>query len=241
MLQTLKKPIRCFKRTIKPKQTLLQKAFASPKFRRLYMKYRQHEFVMDYESYFSLSNSFLTQNNTYYSSDFRLTPSDVANWEKAKFEEKILLWVVISSKGIGQVYIAPSKQAINQYIYLDKCIKKRLVPFINKYHRGDQYVFWPDLASSHYANSVQNWLEENNINFVAKSDNPANLPEVRPIEDLFAIIKRDVYRDGWSASSIKQLEQRIRSTMRKLPIDCVQKLMNSTIRRIDQVRRNGIA
>jgi len=194
------------------------------------MKYRQHEFVMDDESYFTLSNSTLTGNNTYYSSDRRLTPADVSYWEKAKFEEKLLLWIVVSSKGIGQVYIAPSKQAINQHVYLEECIKKRLVPFINKYHSGDQYVFWPDLASSHYANSVQDWLGEQSISFLAKKDNPANLPEVRPIEDLFAIIKRDVYRNGWSANNIAQLEQRIRRTLKRLPISTVQKLMRSTIR-----------
>ena len=56
--------------------------------------------------------------------------------------------------------------------------------------------------SLHYTNSVQNWLEEKDINFVAKSDNPANLPEVCPIEDLLAIIKRVVYRNAWSANGI---------------------------------------
>ena len=156
------------------------------------------------------------------------------------YKEKILLWIVISAKGIGQVYIAPSKQAINQHVYLEKCIKNRLVPFLRKYHSGGKYVFWPDLATSHYANSVQNWLSENNITVVAKADNPANVPEVRPIEDLFAYIKRKVYRKGWSANNIHQLEQRIRSTMRNLPNSIVQKLMGSTIRRLDHVRRYGI-
>ena len=111
MLKSLKKPIRCFKRTKRPKRTILQKAYARPKCRRMYMKYRQHEFVMDDESYFTLSNTTLTGNNTYYSSDRRLTPADVSYWEKAKFEEKLLLWIVVSSKGIGQIYIALSKQA----------------------------------------------------------------------------------------------------------------------------------
>lgn len=89
----------------------------------------------------------------------------------------------------------PSKQAINQTIYLDECIKKRLVPFIKEKHRRCRYVFWPDLASSHYANSVQNWLYENKIRFVPKYLNPANVPEVRPIEDFFAYLKRKVYRE----------------------------------------------
>jgi len=101
----------------------MQKAFAQPKCGRMYQKYRQHEFVMDDESYFTLSNTTLTGSNTYYSSDRRLTPTDVSYWEKAEFEEKILLWIVVSTKGIGQVYIAPSKQAINQHVYLESVLK----------------------------------------------------------------------------------------------------------------------
>ena len=60
----------------------------------MYRKYRQHEFVMDDESYFTLSNTTLTGSNTYYSSDRRLTPTDISYWKKAKFEEKYFfgLW-----------------------------------------------------------------------------------------------------------------------------------------------------
>ena len=53
ILKSLKKPIKCFKRIQKPKRTLMQKAFAQPKCGRMYRKYRQHEFVMDDESYWS--------------------------------------------------------------------------------------------------------------------------------------------------------------------------------------------
>ena len=127
--------------------------------------------------------------------------------------------------------------------HVHEVLKKGVVSFINKYHSRDQYI---DLhcdiksTSSHYANSVQDWLGEQSISFLAKKDNPANLPEVRPIEDLFAIIKRDVYRNGWSANNIEQLEQRISRTLKRLPIFTVQKLIKSTIRRIDHVRRKRI-
>ena len=129
-----------FQENKKAKENNSAKDLCSTKMPSHVHKYRQHEFVMDDESYFTLSNTTLTGNNTYYYSDRRLTPADVSYWEKAKFEEKLLLWIVVSSKGIGQVYIAPSKQAINQHVYLKKCIKKRLVPFINKYHSGDLHI-----------------------------------------------------------------------------------------------------
>ena len=67
------------------------------------------------------------------------------------------------------------------------------MPFINMYHSDDKYLFWPDLASSHYANSVINFFEEKKLKLVAKKDNPANVPECRPIEDFWSILKGIVY------------------------------------------------
>ena len=72
--------------------------------------------------------------------------------------------------------------AANQYAYLDS-IKKRLLPLIHEHHSDGEYVFWPDLASAHYANNVITYFEVNNINYVKRADNPPNLPEVRLIED----------------------------------------------------------
>ena len=45
----------------------------------------------------------------------------------------------------------PSGMAINQEVYLNECIEKRLVPFVQEHYKNGKYVFWPDLASSHYA------------------------------------------------------------------------------------------
>jgi hypothetical protein len=61
------------------------------------------------------------------------------------------------------------------------------VSFIQKHYSDGQYVFWLDLASSHYAKTVINWLEEKEIPIVPKAMNR------RPIEDFWAIFKRDVY------------------------------------------------
>jgi hypothetical protein len=37
-------------------------------------------------------------------------------------------------------------------------------------------VFWPDLASAHYAKTMIAYLREKKVNFVEKSDNPPNVP-----------------------------------------------------------------
>jgi hypothetical protein len=175
--------IRCLKRTVKPKMTALQVKLARPKCGRRFLKFCNVDFILDDESYFTLSNTTLAGNDRFYSDDIQKTPTDVKNKMKAKYESKLLVWVAVSPRGMSSVKFFKSGLAINQYIYRDECIRKRLIPFINKYYRDGKYVFWPDLASSHYANSVHADLRDKKVNFVQKQDNPANVPKVRPIED----------------------------------------------------------
>ena len=95
----------------------------------------------------------------------------------------MLVWIAISPRGFSRMLFFKSSLAVNQEIYKNECLAKGLIPMIQKYYTDGKYVFWPDLASSHYAKSVQNYLKSNKVRFVAKMDNPANVPKVRPIED----------------------------------------------------------
>lgn len=130
--------------------------------------------------------------------------------------------------------------AINKEIYLNECIIKRLVPFIEKNHSDNKYLFWPDLASSHYAKTVISFLEDKKINFVKKFDNPANLPEARPIENFWAILKGHVYKNNWKAENISQLVDRIRYCLMKIDPDLIQRLAASTKSLVDKIRRIGV-
>ena len=50
------------------------------------------------------------------------------------------------------------QQTVTQTMYLNECIKARLMPFIEKYHHKKKVLFWPDLARSHYALKVMEYL-----------------------------------------------------------------------------------
>ena len=42
--------------------------------------------------------------------------------------------------------------ALNKYgLYQEECLSKILILFIQKHHNNDDYVFWSDKASAHYA------------------------------------------------------------------------------------------
>ena len=158
ILKKMKKPILCYKRTKIPGRTPVQRLLARPKCRRLLYNYRNSDFIIDDESYFTLSNSVLTGNDSYYSNDRTLTPDAVKYIDVNKYDEKVLVGVAISPKGMSQIYFRASGLAVNQDVYLNDCLIKRLKPFIAQHYKGQKYVFWPDLASSHYAKSVTNWL-----------------------------------------------------------------------------------
>ena len=80
---------------------------------------------------------------------------------------------------------------MNSELYLNECLKKRLVPFIKKHHPNSKILLWPDMATSHYAKIVTDFLEEQKIDYVKKEENLPNCPQARPIEKFWAICKRE--------------------------------------------------
>lgn len=232
--------IHYFKQKVIPKRTEKQISNAKTQCGRLYHQFSQKACVIDDESYFTLSHSTLSGNRGFYSSDKSATPPSQKYQTKTKFEQKLLVWLAISPRGISKVFIVPSGMAINQKIYKEECIQKRLIPFIQEHHSDGQYLFWPDKASSHYAKSVTSYFEEKKLKYVLKEDNPTNVPECRPIEDFWGILKGLVYKKNWKASNLIELRRKILLCIREVDITLVQRLAESVNHRLDLVRRNGV-
>jgi hypothetical protein len=150
-----------------------------------------------------------------------------------------MVWVAASSKGLSDIFIVPSGTAINSERYIKDCLSERLITFIEDNHSTEPYVFWPDLASSHYAKKTLDFLNDQNVKFVAKNENPANVPECRPIEGFWYLLKAEVYKDGWCAQNLKQLERRIRACVKKFNLDTLVMLFEVIRSKIRHVRRSG--
>jgi transposase len=202
--------------------------------------YRQLDFVIDDESYFTLDHSTINGSDFFYTSNIGETPAHIKYRQKPKFYTKLLVWACFSKKGFANFYFVPSGLAINQFIYLEECIIKRLIPFIRQHHSDDKYIFWPDKASSHYANIVIDHLKTENINYVPKLENPSNLPEARPIEQFWSILKGHVYKNNWKAENLEKLKERIKYCINKIDLILIQKLCEGVYRRLDGFRRNGL-
>lgn len=66
------------------------------------------------------------------------------------------------------------------------------------------------------------FFTKNNIAFVPKERNPTNLPQCRPIEDYFGQLDTLVYKNGWRAKDLDELEHRIRFCIGKVNKETVQ-------------------
>lgn len=240
--RTLKKlDLKYRKRQRAPKYTEKQLDQIPKKCRKLRRDFADTQtfIIMDDEKYFGFSGHDMPGNAGYYTTDHESTPNDVRFKSKEKFPPKVLVWLALSEKGISQPFVNTVKgPAIDGNTYIKKCLKK-LIPFIEKYHQGDQYIFWPDLASSHYAKDTLKWLTDQEIPFVPKEANPPNVPQARPIENFWGILADKVYDGGWEAKSGPQLSRRIKQKIKEIDLSIVQAMMTKVRTKLRKIEDNG--
>ncbi|XP_065662716.1 uncharacterized protein LOC136085346 [Hydra vulgaris] len=231
--------IRYYKKKTIPHQSESQLARIKLLCRHIYRNFWNFDFVLDDKSYFTYANTTLAGNDGFYSSDVSSTTSDVKFKRKKKYEKKVLVSLIISPKGTSKRIFFESGQVINKQAYI-RCRRKRLIHFIDKHYKNEEYLFWADLASSHYANEVVFFLDANNIKYLPKVKNSPNLPEARPIEDFWGQLKRLVYEDNWQATSIPQLKRRIVNCLNKMDPEVAKCYASMTSVRLGRIAFNDV-
>ena len=68
------------------------------------------------------------------------------------------------------------------------------------------YVFWNGLG---VAKTTCEYLKIENIEFVPKYLNPANVQKARPIADFWALLKQKVYFNNWKTNSMVKLKNQM--------------------------------
>jgi hypothetical protein len=184
--------------------------------------------VEDDESYFPLSGKL---DKSYLASDSNKIPIEIRIRPRAKFERRLCVWIAISPKGHSEPFFTPANCAINADIYRHECIEKKLVPFLKKNYPKGRYLFWPDGATCHYANSTIETLEKHGIKYVRKQENPPNIPQLRCIKKFWANLKRKVYQNSWKAKNFSQLKRRICLKLKEFePADFSRLFRNEKVR-----------
>ena len=78
-------------------------------------------------------------------------------------------------------------------------------------------------------------MNDYGIRFVPKDDNPASVPQARPIEDYFWVLADRVQKKGWVAKDIETLVGRIFQCIRAIPDKTVQRIMKAVNRQLSKI------
>ena len=148
--------------------------------------------------------------------------------------------MMIARTGISKIFISPKNQSMNAELYQKKCLTK-VIEFVDTHNESrNEVIFWPDLATCHYANVNQDWMREQDLYFIAKEDNPPATPQIRPIEQFWSMLKAKVYENNWSAKNREQLIRKIQKCAREFDMDPIIKMFDHLKAKIKKADEHGL-
>ena len=102
-----------------------------------------------------------------------------------KHPTSVMVWSVISGKGLGRLQIVQGTMRQDQYKTI---LENRLIPQIRDWFPdGESFHFMQDGAPCHTAKGVKTFLQSKNIPLL---DWPGNSPDMNPIQSMWEIVKR---------------------------------------------------
>lgn len=195
--------------------------------------------VMDDETYVPCDPEQIPGNDYYNIVEGAEVDKSVMIKHKQKFYKKFGVWQAMAQDGnVSKSYVFTG--TINAQIYLEKCIRPILIPFIRQYNENHDVLFWPDLASSHYADIIRTELNEKNINFVSKKDNSPNTPQNRPIETYWALCKQEYKLRNKVCDDITKFRRQWTMICKTVAEKHGKNLFHNFKRKLYQTGKNGV-
>jgi transposase len=140
----------------------------------------------------------------------------------------VMVWAGFSMRGKTDVAVLEGRQDAAAYC---TTLRDYLLPFARQTHRQG-YIFQQDNARIHTARVTTEFLEGHMVN---KLEWPALSPDLNPIENLWGILARAVYKDGKQYENREALIEAIEREWAKIPQNVLQNLINSMNERCRQV------
>lgn len=90
--------------------------------------------IMNDERWFTRTGD-IAETRSYYTFDPSTTPPEIKFKQLMEYEPTLLFSWTVSAKDRSSMYVYKSKISVRADLYLIQCVKKRLLPFVNKHHR----------------------------------------------------------------------------------------------------------
>lgn len=140
----------------------------------------------------------------------------------------VMLWGAFSAAGCLEVQFVSSRMKSSDYIKVLEC---SLLPFLQQ-NNGVEWVFQQDNAAIHVSRETKSWFNNKNI---AQMDWPARSPDLNPIENLWGILVRRVYKQNRQFATIEELKTTILQEWQAIDQKTIDNLIKSMPNRIFEI------
>ena len=143
----------------------------------------------------------------------------------------VMVWAAFSGAGKSALAFIEGRQNAISYC---QTLEEYMLPYTYCFH-GESFIFQQDGASIHTANVTKQWFQLLNIDTL---DWPARSPDLNPIENLWAILARNVYKSCRQFHTTDELRNQILLSWSEIGVPTLQKLYKSMPMRCIKVIEN---
>lgn len=139
-----------------------------------------------------------------------------------KHPVSVMVWSVISGKGLGRLYVVEGTMRQEQY---KQVLQTELLPQMKEWFGDGLKVFMQDGAPCHTAKSIQKYLEEEKITVLPW---PGNSPDMNPIENVWEFLKSELSKEIITTKG--QLISRIiyhwnhNENLKQITLNCIESM-----------------
>ncbi len=138
-----------------------------------------------------------------------------------------MIWAAMSSASVGPLCFL--KSTVNAAIY-QEILEHFMLPSADKLYGDADFIFQQDLAPAHTAKGTKSWFNDHGVTVL---DWPANSPDLKPIDNLWGIVKRKM-RDT-RPNNADDPKATVKETWASIPPQKCHKLITSMPCRIEAV------
>lgn len=145
----------------------------------------------------------------------------------------VLVWAGFSAMGTTEIDIVDGNMDSARYIWT---LSEFLLPFAHRQY-GLDFILQQDNARPHVSRETVQFQQSMLIEVLKW---PACSPDLNPMENLWAWLARQVYRDGRQYTSKRALEEAVRKEWKKVDLSlCTSLVLSMKNRCIEVIERRG--
>ena len=149
-----------------------------------------------------------------------------------------MLWLAVSPRGVSKPYFCKSGGALKVETYRQTCAERGWYLLSTLNTRERTYSSGLTWLHAPTPGKPKNFWK-GRVSPSSPRTRPPCCPQLRPIEDVWAILKAKTYEGGWEATSELQLKRRIRQSIKALNQEVLKTMMEEVPQRARKAARAG--